>query len=260
MDEQLSIIMSILTALLTGGFLLILIESQKIAGGVTERFHFIMKPFYHDFSNYVKFISSFRNCFTFNVSNDSDNIKRLKYNVEEIRKLGWQSIESGQDFPDDNFSAEELKTICKTINDIWYCINEKRNYIDKYLDFDSYHVQMFGEQAKNYLEALSPKYKGKELTKDMLASVSGDFFEEIYQPISHILSHYEDWQKKEKKFKILTISTVVFTLFTMILILLLGCNIPIWIYKVLCLISCGLLIFVIYQLLKLEKFSKTIMR
>lgn len=260
MDEQLSIIISILAALLTGGFLMIFIESQKVAGGVTDRFHFIMKPFYRDFSNYVKFISSFKTWFTFNVSDDSDYINRLKDNVEMIGRLGGISIVSGQDFPADYFSAKELETICNTINNIWYLIDQDINYFDNHIDFHSRHEQRSSEYTKKYLEALSPKYKGMELTKNMLASVSGDFFVERYQPIEHILFEYENWQNKEKGFKILTIITVVFTLFTMILILFLSSNIPIWIYKVLCLISCGLLIFELFQLLKIEKLSKTIMR
>lgn len=257
---ELSIIISILAALLTGGFLMIFIESQKVAGSVTDRFHFVMNPFFHSFSSYAKFISSFKTCFTFKITKDSDYIKRLKDNVEEIGRLGGQSIVSGQDFPADHFTAKELDSTCRTINNIWYLIDDKQNYIDKYLDFDSHHAEMFSEQTRDYLEAVSTKYKGAQLTKDMLAKVSGEFFTDIYQPIQHILYEYEFWQKKEKEFKILTLATIVFTLLTMILILLLSCYISIWVYKALCVICCGLLILGLYKLIKIENLSKTIMR
>jgi len=260
MAEQLSIIITILAALLTGGFLMIFIESQQLAGSVTERFHFAMNPFFHRFNNYIKFISSFKTCFTFKVIKDSDYVNRLKDNVEVVAKLGGQSIISGQDYPADYFTAKELDSICRTINDIWYCLDGKKNCIDKHLTFDSRHAQMFSEQTKDYLEAISPQYKGMQLTKDMLAKVSGDFYAYTYQPIQHILPHYEFWQKEEKKFKMLTLITVIFTLLTMILVLLLSCYIPIWIYKVLCVACCGLLIFELYKLIKLENLSKTIMR
>jgi hypothetical protein len=260
MNEQLSIIISILAALLTGGFLMIFIESQKTAGSVTERFHFVMNPFFRSFTNYVKFISSFKTCFTFKISKDSDYIKRLKDNVETIAGLGGKAIMSGQDYPADYFTAKELDSICKTINDIWYCIDTKQNYIDKHLNFDSRHAEIFSEHAKGYLGAISPKYKGMPLTKDMLAKVSGDFFTEIYQPIQHIPSHYEFWQRKEKEFKMLALVTVGFTLMTMILVLLLSCYIPIWVYNALCVACCILLMFELYKLVKLENLSKTIMR
>ena len=42
MEEQVSIIITILAALLTGGFLMIFIESQQVASNMAERFHFIM--------------------------------------------------------------------------------------------------------------------------------------------------------------------------------------------------------------------------
>jgi len=219
-----------------------------------------MNPFFRSFSSYVRFISFFKDCFTFKVTKDSEYIKRLKDNVEEIGRLGEQSIVSGQDFPADHFTAKELDSICKKINDIWYLIDGKQNYIDKYLDFDSRHAQMFSEQTKNYLEAISPKYKGMSLTKDILAKVSGDFFAEIYQPIQHILPHYEFWQKKEKEFKILILATIVFTLLTMMLVLLLSCYVQIWVYKTFCVICCGLLILGLYKLIKIENLSKTIMR
>lgn len=257
---ELSIIISILATLLTGGFLMIFIESQKVAGSVTDRFHFVLNPFFCSFSSYVKFISSFRTCFTFKVTKDSEYIKSLKDNVEKIGRLGGQSIVSGQDFPADHFTAKELDSICRTINNIWYLIDGKQNCIDKYLEFDSHHAEMFSQHTKEYLEGISPKYKGRPLTKDMLAKVSGDFFVDIYQPIQDVLFQYEFWQKKEKEFKILTVATIIFTLITMMLVLLLSCYIPIWVYKALCVVCCGLLILGLYKLIKIENLSKTIMR
>lgn len=46
MEEQVSIIATILAALLTGGFLMIFIESQQVANNMAERFYFIMRLFF----------------------------------------------------------------------------------------------------------------------------------------------------------------------------------------------------------------------
>ena len=146
---------------------MIFIESQQVAGSVTERFHFAMNPFFHRFNNYVKFISSFKTCFTFKVTKDSDYVKRLIDNVEEVAKLGGQSIISGQDYPANHFTAKELDSICRTINDIWYCIDGKKNYIDKHLTFDSHHVSVYQLVATNFrdnfyfIPNLSIGYKGR---------------------------------------------------------------------------------------------------
>lgn len=260
MTEQISIIITILAALLTGGFLMVFIESQQVSSSVSERFHFVMNPFCHSFSNYVKFISSFKTCFRFNKTEDSPSLKELKNNIDELSRLGGKSIMSGQDYSADYFNAKELDSICNKINNIWYLIDNKRSVIYNRLIFDSNHAELFSEHTRRYLEAISPKYEGAKLTRDTLANVSGEFFTEIYQPIQHILPHYEHWKQKEKRFKILTLVTVGFTLLTMMLILLLRCYIPIWVFNMLCVICCGLLVFELYKLIELENLSKRIMR
>ena len=260
MANQFAIMIPILAALLTGGFLMIFIESQQVSRNMNERFHFKMNPFFHSFSNYVKFMSSFKSCFTFKITEDSEYIKKLKDNVEEVGRLGGQSILSGQDFPADYFTGKELDSICRTISNIWGLVDKNYDYVNKHLDFDSRHAEMFSQHIKDYLGAISPKYKGMPLTKDMLAKVSGEFYDEIYQPIKHILPQYESWQEKEKEFRILTFFTIVFTLLTMLLILLLSCFISMWIYNILCITCCGLLLFGLYKLIKLEDISKKIMR
>lgn len=260
MAEQLSLIISILAALLTGGFLMIFIESQKTSERVTERFHFVMNPFFFSFTNYVILISYLRPCFTFKITKDSDYIERLKNNVEEIAGLGGKSITSGQSYHADVFTAKELDSICNTINDIWYCIDNKRNYVYNHLTFDSRAADLFSESIIDHLKSISPKYKGMSMTKDLLDKVSGQFFAEIYRPIQHIPFQYEFWQRKEKEFKTLAVIAVGSTLLTMILILLLSCYIPIWVYNTLCVVCCGLLMFELYKLVKLENLSKTILR
>ena len=47
MEEQVSIIIPIIVALLTGG-----LENQHIGANVIERYHFVMQPFMNRLSNY----------------------------------------------------------------------------------------------------------------------------------------------------------------------------------------------------------------
>lgn len=256
---EISNIISILTALLTGGFLIIFIETQKVAVSITDRYHFIMQPFFRCFNSYVKFISYFKSCFIFE-TNDSYNINRLKKDVDEIAGLGGLSIIVGQEYSADYFTAKDLNSTCKTINDIWYLFDKNKEYFNEHISFDFQYAENISQETKVYLETISPKYKGMNLEKDTLAKVSGEFFAEIYQPIKHILPQYESWLKKEKQFKALIWATIVFTMMTMMLILVLSSYIPIWVYKVLCVICCGSLLFGLYKLIKIEDLSKTIMR
>ena len=54
MEEQVSIIIPIIVALLTGGFIILFLENQHVGASVIERYHFIMQPFMHRLSNYFK--------------------------------------------------------------------------------------------------------------------------------------------------------------------------------------------------------------
>lgn len=226
---------------------------------MAERFLFIMRSFFHSFTNYARFISSFKSCFSFRGVETEGYMKRLRDNLELISKLGGRSITSGQEYPTDYFIAKQLDSVCRTINDIWYCINNDYDGFQK-IEFDTRHAEMFSEYAIGYLEEVSPKYKGIKLTKDLLGKVSGDFYVDFYQPIEHILPEYEYWLKKEKEFKILAMVTIIITLLTMLLLLLLRCYIPIWTLTSLCVLCCGLLLFELCKLMRLEDLTKKIMR
>lgn len=261
MEEQISIIITILAALLTGGFLMIFIESQQVANNMAERFHSIMRPFFHSFTNYARFISSFKSYFSFSFRGiESDGyMKRLNDDLEQISRIGGKSIIAGQEYPSDYFTSKQLESICETINDVWYCI-DKDYYGFQKVEFDTRCVEMFNKHIIGYLEEVAPKYKGIKLTKDLLKEVSGDFYTDFYQPIKHILPHYEYWLKKEKEFKIIAMITIVITLLTMLILLLLRCYFPIWTLNSLCVLCCGLLLFELYRLMQLEDLTKEIMR
>lgn len=260
MPEQINIIISILTAILTGGFLMIFIESQKVSSSVTNRLHLALDPFFYSFSNYVKFISIFKSSFIFEVPTNDDFVNRLKENIDTIASLGNQSITYGQYFSADSFKADKLDSICNSINNIWYYFDRYSDYIYKRLYFDSCTAENSGKLITDHLKAISHKYEEVKLNKELLASVSGDFYVDNYQPIQHILHQYELWQQKEKEFKSLAIFTVAVTLMTIILTLLLSVCIPIWVFKLLCVCCCGLLLFEFYKLIKLVDLSKSIMR
>lgn len=253
MEEQISIIITILSALLTGGFLMIFIESQQVTNKTAERFHLRLRPFFHSFNSYLRFIASFKSCFSFN-NNSAGYMKDLKTNVDKISHLGGKSIISGQEYPTDYFTADQLDSICETINNIWHCI-DKDYHGFKEIYYDIHYAENFSEYTIKYLEEISPKYKGMKLKKELLGQVSGDFYVESYKQIEHVLPQYEYWQKKEKEFKIFAFLTVTITLMTMMLILLMRYCIPMWVLSLLCVLCCSLLIFELYKLMRLEDLS-----
>lgn len=186
MENQITNIITILTALLTGGFLMLFIENQQITTYVIERLHQRMNPFFHSFTNYVKFVSSFESCFSWKKCTTS-YMKSMKQCVEDISKYGGKAIISGQDFSIYSFSATDLDSICEKINGIWYYEDKNISDFNDNVSFDENHAKNFGEYSLEYLRGISPKYNRERLTKSLLPKVSGDFYVDIYQPIQNVL-------------------------------------------------------------------------
>lgn len=259
MENQITNIITILTALLTGGFLMLFIENQQTTTYVIERLHQRMNPFFHSFTNYVKFVSSFKSCFSWKKCTTS-YMKSMKQCVEEISKYGGKAIISGQDFSIYSFNATELDSICEKINGIWYYEDKNISDFNNNVGFDENHAKNFGEYSLEYLKGISPKYNRERLTKSLLPKVSGDFYVDIYQPIQNVLHEYEYWMKKDKYFKNLSFVTISGNILFMLVLLMFHQYLPICVAYLLCIICSGLLIYELYELIRIEKLAKEIMR
>lgn len=125
MEEQVSIIVSVITALLTGGVIILFLENQHVGENVIDRYQFIMKPFMHRLSNYFKFLSSAKTFFSIKrgVKND-EAVYALRLNslMDDLGHYAYPCIMSGQDYPTSQFSAKQLDNICNGINNVWHLL------------------------------------------------------------------------------------------------------------------------------------------
>lgn len=261
MQEQISIIVSILTALLTGGFLMLFIENQHLGAKVTENYHAIMDPFMKRFSGYVRFISSVRTWYVVNrgVDNDSYAID-FKNLLDKLGREGGKSIMSGRDIPIGHYSPEEFTDICDTMNHVWYCWDDKQNYMDKDFTFETEKANHFDQMSRQYLAEAMPDLKDKEISVPLIADVSGKMYCNLYQPIEDYPYEYRGWQQKEKQFNKLTVSIIFVNLVILVLILVCRYILPVWIFTVLTLASILLLVYAIFKLLELIGLSKCLFR
>lgn len=114
MEEQVSIIIPIIVALLTGGFIILFLENQHVGASVIERYHFIMQPFMHRLSNYFKFLSSAKVYFSINRGTKKEDAEYVFLFNDLMDKLGhfaYPCVVSGQDYPVSKFSAKQLQGI-----------------------------------------------------------------------------------------------------------------------------------------------------
>lgn len=114
MNSSIQIAVDILSALLTGGFLLFFIKTMHIESDVKQRYKGIMNPFYHKLSKLTVFVGYLRSAIKFP---DMEWAKCLKNDMEYIRKAGVVPSSSGRDIP--FMKSKELEKLCDVINDVW---------------------------------------------------------------------------------------------------------------------------------------------
>lgn len=264
MEEQVSIIIPIIVALLTGGFIILFLENQHIGANVIERYHFVMQPFMHRLSNYFKFLSSAKVYFSINRGTKKEDAEYVFLFNDLMDKLGhfaYPCVVSGQDYPASKFTAKQLKNICEEINNVWYYWDRKRNYMIDYCSYDTGKAEQFGTLGREWLDVVFPqKYNKQELSLNLISDVSGSFFTEIYQPIQHVPYEYEYWCKQEKIFQATTFCTIGLCLVTLTIILLLRYFIPLCVINLLTLLSIISLVYSLYKFAKLENLSRKLFR
>lgn len=80
MNEQISIEITILTALLMGEWgIMLFVENRHIGANIDNRYPFIMKPFVHKLSNYLKFISSIKTYYSINQGDKEEYVYVYKF-------------------------------------------------------------------------------------------------------------------------------------------------------------------------------------
>lgn len=159
MEEQVSIIASIITALLTGGFIILFLDNQHVGATVIERYHFVMQPFMHRLSNYFKFLSSATTYFSITKGTKKDEAEYVfKFNdlMDKLGHYAYPCIMSGQDYPTSKFTAKQLENICNDINNVWYYWDRKHNYMIDYCSYDTRKAEQFCTLGKECLKEVFP--------------------------------------------------------------------------------------------------------
>lgn len=172
MEEHINIAISILSALLTGGFILFFVENQHIERDVIERFRTIMNPYYHKLSAYLKFVYSI-SC-RISCSNPKDDyIQELRSLTKELSSLGSKVYVSGRDVS--YMNAKELEILNEKINQIWYYYDKGWMVTNK-IKVDPHKSMIHSDsQIMDALGDVSPRYANRSIDMILLPAVSGDF-------------------------------------------------------------------------------------
>lgn len=212
-----SILLSILTSIITGGFILVFVEIGNRKNRENDRYDQIMLPFMHKLSSYFRFLAWSKNRIKYPMEMN-ENEKQFKELIEEIGRYGSRAITSGGDYSVGYFSATTLNDICLKINNIWY-------YYDRMhpcnLKWDNYTI------SKDFIEKELKEFSPQHLsfTKDinLVSNISGDFYTDIYQPIEnetykHVI--YVEMYKRQSLFVAIAVGFVLIVLVAMLFVTL----------------------------------------
>lgn len=200
---------AILTSIITGGFVLVLVEIGNRKNRENDRHEQIMQPFIHKLSAYFRFITWSRTNITYPNPQD-DNETHFKELIHKISTYGTKII-SGGDYEIDCFSAAVLHQIAFDINNIWYWHDKMRPCRL------TWNGQEFGKAyIQKELKEINPMYL--KITQDinLIAKVSGEFYTDIYQPIA------DETYRHEAHAKIYQRQTVIIYVFVCFVLLLLA--------------------------------------
>ena len=218
-------IVTILSAVITGGFVLVFIEIGNRKNRENDQYRLIMEPFMRKLCAYFRYVNWIKSQIIY-PTNPNENEKEFKRLVEMIARHGGELITGGGDYALNHFTANELHFIGYGINNIWYYYDRMRPCNFQWdEDFSSDQKLIDKELAK-----LDKSYLKEPNDLHQLSSVSGDFFTDVYQPIEYEPENHRLLSNLYRGQTIFVGSSLFFVLVTLCLMLCLP--LPICLLKV----------------------------
>lgn len=187
-EEQLAI--TILTSVITGGFVLVLVELGNRKNRENDKYEQLMNPFMHKLSAYFRFISWCQGHLEYPKSLTSQEQKFQKL-INEFGKYGGQLILHGCDYELDSFTANRLNDIALNINNIWYWYDQMRPCRISWDD----RLGTVDEYINKEIKELKLSDHSFPQNVNSVANVSCKFYTEIYQPIEYRTYQYEKYRQ-----------------------------------------------------------------
>lgn len=232
-DTQ-TILLSILTSIITGGFILVFMEVGNRKNRENDRYDQIMSPFMHKLSAYFRFLNWCSHRIKYpKPLNEYE--KEFKLLIDEIARYGGRAIISGGDYGINYFSTAKLNNVCLSINNIWY-YHDKMNPCRLTWDDGRFNDQFIAKELKEVF----PNYLFDSRNVDLVSRVSGDFYTDIYQPIEDETYKHEAYIEhfnRQTVFVAIAVGFVLLGLNTMLFV-----QLPIWMMRMLGVVTLILLI------------------
>ena len=210
-SETLSIALAILTSIITGGFVLVFVEIGNRKNRENDKHDQIMTPFMHKLSAYIRYINWSGSYIIYPKTLDGYE-KEFKALIERVKRM---AVISGGDYRVDSFTADELYRIAFDINNIWYYYDKMHPCRLQWEERAHYSEYLIAKELKE----INPIYLKDNLSVDLVANVSGDFYTDVYQPIetqTYMHEDYQDLYHRQTMFVLASVSYVLIVLSIML--------------------------------------------
>lgn len=174
-----SSVIAILSAVITGGFVLVFVEIGNRKNREQDRFRQLMQPFIEKLSAYCRFMSWSVSQIQFPKEGALTGYEeRFKKLIHKFSAMGGKLIVAGGNYRIDDFNSEGLQEVCNQINDIWYQY-DKMN--PKRISW-SFHLP-YNEYVNKELSTINPLWLSLPESVEKIVKVSADFYTDIYRTL-----------------------------------------------------------------------------
>lgn len=220
--ETANAIINILIALITGGFIIILIEIGNRKNREYDKYCNFMQPFMKRLSAYCRFVSKCANSILY-PKQLSENEIGFRNLVNMISKEGEKLIMCGGNYPIDRFSLQKLEQFALDINNVWYWYDR----IKSPLIIDQRHIAFQRDAIEKELAIINPAYLSHIYDDALIAKISGEFYTDIYQPLEDEMAYYHQKQHLyNTQTKIIFSAIIIIVLFLLLLLFSKICYLP----------------------------------
>lgn len=248
--SQIEIAVSILSALLTGGFILFFIESQHIEQAVNDRFRSIMNPYYSKLSAFMILTYFIEPRFEYSIKNTPS--EKL---IKKISKIGGLVHVSGRN--SSYMDSKKLTDLNDKINNIWYYYD--KGHYNNSISFDTSENHVFRKkEIFERVDEISTLYSKFEFDKHMLPNIAGDFYIDIWQKVENVTANYEYWQTECSSNKNKILISIILVMLTLVCAMMLRQYIDSYLFAIATIVCCVFFVYNLLSLIKLLKLSNEI--
>ena len=250
MNVDISVLTAILTTILASGVLMILIESLHLYTMLSDRYHSMIKPFMHKLTHYAQMLAWMKNAIVYK-DKTQEHCMALRNTIEAICRESKVDAMDGRNLSISMFSAHSLNNLCELVNNVWYYLTEKKQYVRPYIELDPYSLNITRDYIVKSIKEISPNCNSQPISFDLLAEVSADFYCDVYYPIESVFYLYEYLTKKIKRFNWIVATNVLLSIVALILSCFV-CICPIVIFVITVILS-AFFLFCLYQFIHIYK-------